>query len=432
MVKARIRSLWLGAVLSVAQAACSPEPRCTPVHRCDIRDEACQQMALRHAACLRGLDEDSELSVAVQVMSTEEFVQRERESAQESDEAYKQMRRGLALFGLQEWPVSLADSAEERARLVGAYYDSVERRITVLDFGYRHGASDVPLLVHEMVHALQDAAGQLGPNHDALRFDEALARGAMIEGEATILEDEAITLGYQFDFESLDYAHALAHYRRYAKASASHDRSPFETARMRFSYAFGASYLWPLRERDGPSALAQVYDAFPVSTFAVMSRVPGRRPNDLGDMAVPVLDDSELTLVGTYHLGRFLYEAGVGTRATRIPEYVLPWADAFIADTLSVFADEQGRVLAAYRVRFDSEEAVRHAADYIESEALAPLAGVDGRDVWWFQVEDEPASGNVPDLLGWRAAPEADFGYGSEDPPARARRFHCLREHRGQ
>jgi hypothetical protein len=381
---------------------------------------------------LRGAGESDELDIPVRIIPRDEYLDSEREEANaEQDEARAQMRRGLALFGLEQRDTSAADAREQRARLVGGYYDPTDGSIALIDFGGGFAGDDVVMLVHEMVHALQDAAGQLAPKEPLRRFDEALARQAIVEGAATIVQDEAIALGYEYDFDQLDYRHALARYRGSSAAALAIDRSPFSTASMRFPYAYGASYLWPLRGKDGARDFAAVFDDLPVSTFAVMSGEPGRRPNDLGGAAVPVFparpDRPELTLVGTYHLGRFLYHGGVGDNSTRIPEYALPWGDDFVADMLSVFKTEEGSVVAAYRVRFSGEDTLWRVADFIAEEGLEGVAGVEGQDLFWFEAEDEALLTDITSELSWRAAPELDFGY-AEGEDARAGRVHCLRE----
>jgi hypothetical protein len=421
--------------------ACAETPRCKPIERCDVRHAACQQAALRQAACLRGLDESSERAIAVKLMKRDDFVQGEVEGAAEQSEASAQMRRGLTLFGFTRAGGSAEDAAEQRAKLVGAYYDADERNITILDFDRADSAFAVNALVHEMVHALQDRAGQLAPREPSRRFDQALAHAALIEGEATIAGDEAWVAGLSFAFDETKYVRALARYRDRAQTAASYDPFRFETARMRFAYAFGASYLWPLRARGGPAALADAYAVLPASTDAIMRGDPTLEPDDLGDAAVPVLSDDPdlpaLSLVGSYHPGRFLYEVGLGTRQARIPPHLLPAGDRFVADTLSVFATEDDRVLAVYRVRFADEEDLHEISRYLardpddfeewpEDNPPHIYAGVDGRDLWWAEAEWSLPSEGSPPELSWQTAPEADFGYGDGEDVAPALRIQCL------
>jgi hypothetical protein len=402
------------------------------MERCDVRKAACQDRALRHAACLRGRNENTDLSLPVTIMDREEYVRRSAESAREESRESAHMRRGLALFGLEQADADAEQAAEQRAWLVGAFYDPDERGITILDFGRPDSVYAVTTLVHEMVHALQDAAGQLSAREPTRRLDQSLAYDALIEGEATIAKDEALVLGSDLRLDEQAYTRALASYRRSAYSSASWDPSPFATAGMRFPYAFGASYLWALRRADGLEAISEAYEAPPVSSAAVMSREPGRRPDDLGAHAVPVLSElpdlPALSLVGTYHLGRFLYEVGLGTDEGRIPRGLLPDGDRFVADTLSVFARADGRVLAVYRVRFADEQDLREISRYLEQAEAEPphvYVGVEGRDLWWAEAEwPLPSEGPTPELT-WQAAPEADFGFDADDA-ASAARIHCL------
>lgn len=109
---------------------------------------------------------------------------------------------------------------------------------------------------------------------------------------------------------------------------------------------FGASYLWPLVDREGAAAVAGAYAEPPRSSYAVMQADPwhaDQRFNDLRDDAVPEL---ELTLVGTIHLGRFMFEvfSELDEPTIELPDD-LPWGDEFVADTLSVFVNDDGHVL---------------------------------------------------------------------------------------
>jgi hypothetical protein len=431
--------LWLAWLATLSLACGSEAPRCKPMQRCDVREAACQEQALRQAACLRGRDESTDLSLPVSVMKREDYVQRQLESAAEENEPRAQMRRGLALFGLEHPDAERA--AEQRARLVGAYYDRSERSITILDFGRSDSVFAVTTLVHEMVHALQDAAGELTPREPERRLDQSLAYAAISEGEATIVQDEALVLGFDLAFDEPTYTRALASYRRSSYSTASYDVSPFATAYMRFAYAFGASYLWPLRLEAGPAAFADAYDALPESTDAVMRGAPAHDRDDLGDSAVPVLSDlpdlPTLSLVGTYHLGRFLYEVGLDSYETRIPRDSLPAGDRFVADTLSVFVAEDGRVLAVYRARFASEDDLAELSDHLERERedyerwpeREPphgYVGIEGRDLWWAEAEWSLPSEAPSSELTWQAAPETDFGYDDDPAEPAAPRIHCL------
>jgi hypothetical protein len=413
------RTYALAGAVTLALGACSDAPRCEPIERCDIRTSGCQRAALQHAACLRGRDEHVEdLDISVVTLDREAYLDQAGDAAEEESEGLRQMRSGLALFELAAPPSESAEARVARARLVGGFYDPDEQRITVIDSASAwHSAGSVLTLVHEMVHVLQDAAGQLDADPPVHSFDQALARRAIVEGEATVLSAEAAAEGYGFSFRDLDYARALRNYRSSSLHSSVWFASPFDSVFMRFPYAFGASYLWPLRE-EGAGVLGAAFAEPPVSTYAVMNADPSEpalRENDLGDSAAPVLPD--LTRVGCYRLGRFLYEVW-----RRKGHDWLPFGDQFVADNLCVFADGEASVIATWRIRFASESAAIEAAQAIDVARASSLgSGSEGNDVWWAAG----VGSGLPAELAWEAAPVQDFGFVEEEPASR--RIHCPR-----
>lgn len=407
--------------ISLALGACADAPRCPPLELCDVQTRACQRRALEHAACLRGRGESPDLNVSVVTLDRADYIDEAERAGDEESEAQQQMRSGLALFELAAPPEARREARVSRARLVGGFYDSVEQRITIIGDGRTfRSAGNVLLLVHEMVHALQDAAGELDRSTPSHSLDQALAGRALVEGEATLLDDEAAADGYGFSFEELDYGRALRAYRNMSLLAMAASDSPFDVASMRFPYAFGASYLWPLRREQGAGALGKAFSAPPVSSYAVIygdPNQPALRENDLGEVAAPVLPD--LTRVGCYHLGRFLYAARA--RAGRL---ALPFGHEFVADTLCVFADQEGSISATWRIRFDSEAAAERAAgESPVTDAAASHTEVDGTDVWWAAGFRQA----LPRDLSWEAAPAQDFGF-EEEPTSR--RIHCPRRAR--
>lgn len=416
------------ALIALGAAACDG-PRCKPIERCDIRQPSCHDRALRLAACLRDRGERADLDIAVEVLDLDSYrkqAERELREAEQDDERRESMRRGLALIGLGERGWSVQRAVKERSEWLAGYYETSPRQIVVIDRG---GAMDEPdqvlTLVHEMTHALQDAAGQLDTSDEVSQLDAHLARRALIEGEATLVTDQAGTEGYGLSFFDLDYAAALARYRSTSLANAVDARSPFERAYSYFTYAYGASYLWGRREKKHSVNSAAAFDELPQSTHAVMEGDPTLPPNDLGDEAVPDLPD--LTLVGSYHLGRFLYEV-FRWPAEGVPLSFdwAPWGDELEADTFSVFIDAEGNVLTSWRLRFWHRlEAEDFAAHLIDANPEARIEA-EGRDIWWLTAERDQQLQALPATLSWTAAPDYDFGFApDEEVTESARRVLC-------
>lgn len=136
-----------------------------------------------------------------------------------------------------------ADEAE-RGALQGrtsfaAEYSPSSKTVTVV------GAPGVDVLVHELVHALQDQHFDLQRfDRDATSTDEALARRAVVEGDAVLAQsrysvthtggDPLVALPPMFDAE------------RVARASDSTLRTavaPYFLSYQAFAYSFGGAYV---------------------------------------------------------------------------------------------------------------------------------------------------------------------------------------------
>ncbi|MFT3926142.1 MAG: hypothetical protein QM778_26595 [Myxococcales bacterium] len=429
MVKA-LRILGLLSLFGVALAACAA-PRCEPEEACDIRQKSCQKRALRWAKCLR--EADAKLDVDVKTVSAATLIDdRTRESEAGSDPHEDAFQKGLSLLDLAALRTT-RESVADQVHWLGASYDPSEKSITVVDHGH---ALDTPgymfMLVHEFVHALQDESGGLS-TPTAPTYDAHLAMDAIVEGEATVLEDEAASDGLGFDFGSVDYERILRDFRQSSMSDAKYSESFMDAAYREFSYAFGASYLW---ERPGYRHNARIaYKRPPVSTFAVMEGDPEHfdaHPNDLGEEAVPVLDGLGPAL--HMHLGRFVYE-GFTQRFMRHHHEdlgALPRSpQRFLADTFSVF-ERGGEVLVSWRVRFDDEglcaQGLAYAFSQIDEAGRGYRVLRRGTDAILLIASDSLASWALPEDLEWTSADGPDFGIGLDAAPARTR--CALREHR--
>lgn len=438
--KKRWKSAWFVALCGLS--ACH-EPRCEPEQACDIRKPFCQRRALKLAQCLRG-DEGVEVRVKVETIERDALIDawtREEEDARDKAEAEgspeRLLKRGLSLFKLAELRDARTDT-EAYVDTIGAYYEPHGKRIVIVDRG---GALDAPgqlfMLVHEMVHALQDATYAFAGSESVTTHDAQLARSALIEGEATVLVDELIADGMGFDFHDIDYARSLRSYRASALLNAVRNPSVFDTLGRHFVYAYGASYLW-----DKPgyrSNVRQAYKSPPVSTHAVMTGDTSRseeRVDDLGEYAAPVIEG--LGAPVHVRLGRFAYEVFVRKIAwyqSRFPiaELAATGAD-FEADTLSVFENGDD-IIASLRLRFAGEDSAKMLEQVFDEVFGQPdtrpwaqetqgRVGRDGRDVYVL-MPNLGVLDFLPEELAWTAVSGPDVGFAMSAGAAHGR-FACL------
>jgi uncharacterized iron-regulated protein len=148
-------------------------------------------------------------------------------------------------------------------RKLQGYYDPKAKTLFVYDDLAGNYARGV--LIHEMVHALQDQHFGLGKLHEtAFGSDAELARAALIEGDANFTMIEVLKKDQPKVAAMLDVPLAKAHDLQKA-----------------FLYVQGARYVRALKERGGWAAVNQRYQ-FPPETTADILHPEGVSSIDLG------------------------------------------------------------------------------------------------------------------------------------------------------
>lgn len=175
---------------------------------------------------------------------------------EELDKLLRQLEKDItAVRGLKfKEPVAARVIARPAgaARGIQGYYSTKDKRLYLYDDvrgAYRHG-----VLVHEMVHALQDQHFGLDKLHaTSFGSDAELARAALVEGDATLTMIELLRKDQPRVVAMLDAP--LAKARNLQNA---------------FLYAQGARYVQALKKRGGWAAVNARYRFPPDSTAAVL------------------------------------------------------------------------------------------------------------------------------------------------------------------
>jgi hypothetical protein len=162
----------------------------------------------------------------------------------------------------------LADLLAEQA---AAYYDPVGKRMVLANWLTPELRRDA--LAHELVHALQDRLIDLDrflagrPGHS----DEALARQALIEGEAVALQEE---LRLRREGRELARLPDVADLQRAIRTSATGPvlaRAPsYVRTMLTFPYAGGVGFVHAFRQRRPWSALSALYQDPPRSSAQIL------------------------------------------------------------------------------------------------------------------------------------------------------------------
>lgn len=380
--------LLFGWCLSTgAIAGCAPdwEEGCVlPV--CDVRQAACQSAVYQHLGCSRGT---SSAAPPVAVVTPEEALETLSEDAYSAEEreSYRAQLRGMALFGMADADHTLDTAREALADdVVGFYSDD---SVTVIDRGEPLDTLDATgVLLHEFVHAVQDAEFDLSALHEehAGTRDEYLALRALTEGEAKHYE-----LWGRASHEGIyaDWDRTYEDWRKKARAEAIEHDSPWVFAVHHFAYAYGASFVFDAWATDRQSAVDELYLQIPSSTAEIIAGY-GNETSWTGVVAplVPVAP-AGFEYLGASSPGLWL----VGVLAAKLGGNL--WYHDPTGARFFLFRSQEGdEVLAMWRIRLDSaENALIVGARVSQSAAAAPGVRLTAwgyeRDVILLATDDE-------------------------------------------
>ncbi len=406
-------------VLLCFAAACGGDA-CPRAKTCDIRQTFCQRRAIKIAACLRG--DDPGVDVDVAVIDAESFIEQAVAQQAEADvepisEEEKRFRAALALYGLSsEAPTGETDLRRQLEQVAAFYSDG---QVVVLDRGTPLDSPELmSTLVHEAVHALQDARGDFGSFARAVSFDQWLARRAMIEGEATFVDYQAYA--EMEGIVDIDWRETFENFQARMLERARESTDPFVDAFLLFPYAWGGAYVHgaatslgdiaPLFDEAAPSSTRQV-----MAGFGALPPDGGAWLEELGADAVPVLD--ALSPEAVTSLGRWFTDRWLERQAQTISGV----GEHLRADAFTVLSQADVPI-GVWRMRLETSaqaERIRGELMAVLSEGVSVFA--EGSDIFLVRVE----SGSVPEPSGFVAQTQFDFVVGEPSMARWAAPFGC-------
>jgi hypothetical protein len=389
-----IAVLWLGGceeAADTALAACDREgcsDACLDLagSTCDVREDRCQERILSAVECVRG--SQGTLPV-IRVITEEEYRAEELDDAgaldasaehadagvgvdagvePPSDDVY---RRALALLGLYA-----AQPTTDSLDYVGGYYESASRSITLIDRGEAQDSeSSQVTTAHELVHALQDQ--ELGLRefwrNAGDTTDANLARGCLIEGEATLYEELAWVLlqGLSVDVDYWDIA--LEWRLKRARDRVGVNDSAYDQLWL-MRYAVGARFLRDAWLAGGNDAVRRIYNAPPATTLYWMlgyeasttATAPLTRP-----LACPTAEPPKgfsavwFDTLGAFTLYAFLSQ-NLSDEGPRPNSRAWLLAQAWRQDTLTVFESEAAALALSWRIRLADEASAMEIEDHLK------------------------------------------------------------------
>jgi hypothetical protein len=418
--RALTRARWLLALLvtvGCSRGADDGAVSCDEVATCDIREPRCQRLAIAVAGCLRGDDPDG-LDVDIMVVDFETLLAEQTEGTEGSvvPVSEQTFRTALATLGLSTPVVTAEGDIEDSLEAIAAFY--WQGGVVIIDRGEPlDDASAFEVLTHEIVHALQDLAGDFESEAQATSFDVWLARRAIAEGEATILGIRGGLAAAGRAEEAFDFAAFFAELQTSMSKRTLTSDDPWLDARIAFPYAWGGAYVLAAEQQGGRAAISALYGARePESTRQVLvlglteDRAGEAWRDPLGKDAVPILVDEATSLQATSSLGAWLVKALEMRKDLDLDFSV---AERLRGDSLTAFSfdDVAGEPasLLVWRLRLSSnEEAERLAA--VRTFGANVLLHQDASDVWI--TARSSGTTLAEEVQGWAKQEGGDFFFG--------------------
>lgn len=285
------------------------------------------------------------LSDVTTIKTTQEaYVSDASDLTDEDIEDYRGVWGRLGFF----WPaLDLKATLGVHATATAAYYRPSEKTITVI------GDVEADVVVHELVHALQDQHFDLGAIDDAASStDEMLARRAVVEGDAELAQLRMVAWARGYNpTVALQGGVTFAKARSLSEqALVERDIPPFFSRYEAFVYLYGMQFIahevglpfgrW---ETEGSNRIFR--GAFPASTQEVLQRGAGQDVDpivDVGLASLPPSMDGRLHVRWEDRLGQWLvYLLLLHDSNTHAVEWET--ANGWDGDQLLVIDDEDGK-----------------------------------------------------------------------------------------
>jgi hypothetical protein len=384
--------VWVFTGLSATLVACSGDdhppplaafhalPECPNLDysTCDTRQAACQTRLLSIAGCVYGVRETPD--VPIRVVSEQQLVDdlaaAQSEAPDQQDAAdLPHIERALADLKLLQPGDLTADggSTAQIADSIDGVYQDAEHGIALVDRGMpKDSAESDAVLVHEFVHAIQDAQYGLDDwqQQYASDVDTALALRSVSEGQATYAQFRVVFAMSGRDVDRIDWPRTLSAFRDDLSGKAFADPSPYLASITTFPYALGTPLAQQRWEADGLTYHQGQFADPPLSTFEVLALGYGVSPavRDTVQLEVPTAD-ADYTDVDETVLGAFLLELCTHALGASI-EDATAFGFGWYGDKLWIYAGPQQETVWLWELALSSDSQAKSV------EKLAATAGL--------------------------------------------------------
>lgn len=316
--------------------------------------------------------------------------------------------RLLKAFGLMPQDQSLKELYLELiGSQVAGFYDPDEKQLFVVSRTGTITGADKITFAHEYDHALQDANFDVFAEQKDLldESDQALARAAVYEGDATLLM--IMWAGPNLTAEEFAEVQAAG---ADPESMAILERTPaILVESLLFPYTAGQAFVLPVQTSGGWSAVDALYDDLPLSTEQILHpdkyrageepvdvQLPASLATDMGEGWSESIQDT----FGEFQLGVWLRESGI--RSSDASAAAAGWG----GDRLAVLEGPDDEWAVVMRSTWDSDadaDAFRQAA--ADAVTDGPHSGTvisDGRDVSVVIAPSDDLLNRAVSAAGWK------------------------------
>jgi hypothetical protein len=358
---------------------------------CDTRDEACQKRLLALAGCVYGVATTPDVPVRVvseqQLIDELSTVPDDEPSADEPADLTHIERTFVDLRLMQTGDLTEGGgSIGQIVPNIDGVYQDAERGIALVDRGAaRNDAESDALLLHEFVHAIQDAEQDLAAWRE--RFptstDSTLSLRSVTEGQATYAQFRVLLAMSGRDVSRIDWDRTLTSVRDQLVSDAFDDPSPYFASVTTFPYAYGAASAY-----EAWSDHAAQFEAPPLTTVEVLSHDAGVafEPPAALDLIAPMPDGDfrfvDADSLGAFQLALSAHQLGIDT------DSALDLALAWRGDALWIYAGPTEQTVWVWMLQLDDAQHARALAELAQSSKIEATAS--GTRVLLRGGDDEP------------------------------------------
>jgi hypothetical protein len=335
---------------------------------CDIQIPACVGNLAGIARCMRGGDPQSAVPPVAFLSQTDAELDLLASLESQAPPNPNHFEIALARFGLTR-PQAFEPSimAARLAAEWAGYYEQGRREIVVIEHvPPRTELIQNVLLLHELIHAMQDSDHDLRAFGEQYRdgVDANLRASSISEGEARMHERRYFAASLGLDVTTLDFGESFANLRASSEQWVFAQDDLYTASQLSVPYAHGAAYVFGVWSTGGQSAVRALFDAPPISMLPILATVwsgaigvqasTAERPVEPAPPGLSLAASTSMGPWSIYLLGRLGLLEDSPARALAL---------AWTSDRLEVFSFGSG----------GAETAARWSIDFADASGAAQL-----------------------------------------------------------